>query len=642
MNAAASKGAILGILALVGALAPLGDRSWAQTAEDLRHMSIDQLAELDVSSVTKTSEALSDAPAAIFVITHEDIARSGATSIPEILRLAPNLQVAQTGASKYTITARGFSGATAAQNFPNKLLVLIDGRSVYTPLYSGVYWDMQDVLPQDIARIEVISGPGATLWGANAVNGVINIITRTSGETQGGLAVVSGGNYQGGVSLRYGGRIAENLTYRVYAKAAGYRDTLTLAGTRAHDNWTKPQGGFRVDWTPTPADTLTLQGDAYKGADAQAGAPDESIEGRNVLARWTHAGANGSALQVQAYYDRTARETEQGGGRFWLDTYDLDLQHHFTLGPRNELVWGGGVRFSRYMIAGPPSLRFAPPGRTLKLANIFVQDSISVTPTVKAVVGLKLEDDPYSGATLLPSVRLSWKPSDGAMLWAAASRAIRSPTPFDRDVVETLGTTVFLTGGANFAPEKLTAYEAGLRVQPSPRASFSLSAFYNVYDGLRTIEPTPVTFLPLQWGNKMKGYTFGVEAWGSYQVAPWWKLSAGFNFLSEHLKFSPGASGILGVAQAGSDPKHQASLRSSMNLGHDFTLDGYLRYVGARPDPLVPHYVELNGRLGWNITERVQLSLSVFNLLHDHHQEFTAPDSNAVPRSFLADLQWRF
>lgn len=640
MQSAARIGVFIGLLSVASATL-FGGRSHAQTAEDLRHMSIDQLADIDVSSVTKTSETIADAPAAIYVITHEDIVRSGATTIPEILRLAPNLQVAQTSASKYVITARGLSGSNAAQNFPNKLLVLIDGRSVYTPLYSGVYWDMQDVLPRDIARIEVISGPGATLWGANAVNGVINIITRSSGDTQGGLMVASAGDYQGGIGLRYGGRISENLTYRVYAKAYGYRDTLTSTGTRAHDNWTKPQGGFRFDWAPTLADTLTLQGDAYKGADAQPGQPDEDIEGRNILARWTHAGSGGSSIQVQAYYDRTARGTEQGG-RFWLDTYDFDLQHQFNLGSRNALVWGGGARFSRYTILGAAALQFAPASRTLKLANVFVQDSITLTPALKAVVGLKLEDDPYSGATLLPSARLSWKPAEGVLLWAAASRAIRSPTPFDRDVVETVGSQVFLKGDADFQPERLTAYEAGLRVQPTPRASISISAFYNVYDGLRTIEPTPATFLPLRWGNRMGGHTYGLEAWGSYQAASWWKLSAGFNLLSEHLKFKPGASRILGLAQAGSDPKHQASVRSSMNLGHGFTLDGDLRYVGARPDPFVPHYVELNARLGWNITERVQLSLSAFNLLHDRHQEFTAPESNAVPRSFLADLQWRF
>jgi iron complex outermembrane receptor protein len=629
--------------AAVAAGALLGVQAKAQSVEDMQHMSIGDLANIDVSSVTKTPQALSQAPAAIYVITHDDIVRSGATSVPEMLRLAPNLEVEQTTASHYTITARGFNGNAADQNFSDKLLILIDGRSVYNPLFSGVYWDLQDVVPQDIDRIEVISGPGATLWGANAVNGVINIITRKSGETQGGLVAVDAGTLESSVSVRYGGRINDNLTYRLYVRDIIDNDTVTSIGANAHDHGSKPQGGFRFDWTPSDADAVTLQGDAFEGSEAQLGAPNEDIEGRNLVARWNHSWSNGAGLQVQAYYDQMGRSTEHGGGSFTVDTYDLDVQHSFSLNARNDFVWGGGVRHSHYNIAGTASLQFAPATGDLNLVNLFVQDTISISQAVKLTVGLKLEDDPYSGLSPLPSARVSWQPNTSTLLWAAVSRAIRSPTPFDRDVVEKVGSTVFLTGGANFQSETLTAYEIGARVQPTSRLSFSVSTFYNTYDELRSIEPQSSTvFLPLKWGNGLRGETYGLEAWGDYRVSDWWRMSAGFNALYEHFSFRPGASGLLGVDQLGDDPHYQASLRSSMNLGHAVTLDADLRYVDALPNPSVPAYVELNARIGWKVSDHVQLSLSGFNLLHDRHQELPAAGANAVPRSASVGLQWAF
>jgi iron complex outermembrane receptor protein len=628
-------------VSLLGA-APVAAR--AQTAADLRAMSIDELADIDVSSVTKTPETLASAPGAIYVITHEDIVRSGAQSVPEMLRLAPNLQVMQTSASRYVVTARGFSGSSSAQNFSNKLLVLIDGRSVYTPLYSGVYWDMQEVLSEDIDRIEVISGPGATLWGANAVNGVVNIITRKASETQGGLLEASAGDQGRRFALRYGGQIGETLSWRLYGRSIAEDDTFVpsgaAAGARTDDDWRRVQGGFRLDWTPSERDSLTLQGDAYDGSESQAGRSNDDIGGRNLLLRWNRTGADGSALQVQGYYDRTRRDTDGAG--FTFNTYDLDMQHSFALGQAHQIVWGGGVRISDYETRGIQALHFSPAGRTLHLYNVFAQDSISLTDDVKLIAGLKLEDDPYSGAALLPSLRATWQASESTMLWATVSRAIRAPTPFDRDLVEQLGAMVFLTGGEDFRSEKLTAYEIGARVRPSPRASFSVSAFYNVYDDLRSVATTPVTVFPLHWANGMKGDTYGFEAWADYRAAPWWRLSAGVAVLEKKLKFKTGASTAAGLAQAGDDPKQQASLRSFMNLGDDVTLDANLRYVGALPDPRVPAYTELSARLGWQVTEQVTLALSGLNLLHDRHQEFPAPDASSIPRSVAVDLQWRF
>lgn len=631
----------MGFAGLVAAIAGPGI-VMAQTVgpADLSRLSIEELGDVQVTSVSKRPEAIGQAPSAIYVITHTDIARSGAASIPEILRLAPNLQVTQAGSSRYVITARGMNGSPAAQNFSNKLLVLIDGRTVYTPLYSGVYWDMQDVLPQDIERIEVISGPGATLWGANAVNGVINIITRPSSDTQGGVLTVGGGDQERSASLRFGGRISDALTYRVYAKTFLNDDTRNLSGQSANDHWSKPQAGFRLDWVPSKADTVTLQGDVYKGYEAQLGAPAEDIRGGNVMARWNRSWENGSTLQVQTYYDRVERGDEVNGAGFYVDTYDLDAQHSIALGGRQEIVWGGGYRLSRYKIDGTSSLFFSPPSGDLHLFNVFVQDSIALTPTSSLVLGAKIEDDPYSAPEFLPTARLSWSPNTGMTLWAAVSRAIRAPTPFDRDVVERLGGVDFLIGGPDFESETLIAYEMGAKVRASPRASFSVSTFYNDYEKLRSIELAPVGFLPLRWGNLLEGHTYGVEAWGDYQVANWWRLSGAVNYLDQKFEFASGSSGLLGASQAGNDPKYQASLKSSMDVGDAFTIDAALRYVSALPDPRLPAYVELNGRLGWNINDRLQLALSGRNLLHEDHREYT--DGNPIPRSLFVDLQWRF
>jgi iron complex outermembrane receptor protein len=612
----------------------------ATVAPDLSKLSIEELGDIQVTSVSKRPEAIGQAPSAIYVITHDEIMRSGAASLPEMLRLAPNLEVQQTSASRYVITARGMNGAPAAQNFSNKLLVMIDGRSVYTPLFSGVYWDMQDVLPQDIDRIEVISGPGATLWGANAVNGVINIITRPSGDTQGGLIGITAGDREHDLSLRYGGRIGERLSYRVYAKTFYRDDTLTLAGAKARDHWSKPQAGVRLDWSPSDKDIVTLQGAAYHGAEAQAGAPAETIDGRSLRARWDRTLSEKSDLQLQAYYDHAERGQEVDGSGFKVDTFDVDVQHSFMIGDRNAVVWGGGYRLAHYSIAGTSTLLWQPPTGTLKLGNLFAQDSISLSNNLKLVLGLKVEDDPYVKAELLPNARLSWTPADGLTLWTAVSRAVRSPTPFDRDVVEKVNSSPFLIGGSNFRTEKLTAFETGARVLAAPRVSLAISTFWNDYDDLRSIEIAPGGFLPLRWGNAILAETYGVEAWGDYQVTDWWRLGASANVLEERFSFAPGASKILGANQAGNDPKYQAQLKSSMNLGEKVTIDAALRYASALPDPHVPAYTEINARLGWNITDKVQLALDGRNLLHDSHREYT--DGNAIPRSVFLDLQWQF
>ncbi len=523
-----SRAAFAFIWTVPALLAGVGSTSArAQSIEELREMPISALANLDVMSVTKSAETLGDAPASIYVITHDDIVRSGTVTLPGILRLAPNLQVMRGGSNQTVITARGLSGNETYQNFSNKLLVLIDGRTVYSPLYSGVYWDMQDVLPEDIDRIEVISGPGATLWGANAVNGVINIITRNAGATQGlyGTAVAGNRSYDAG--LRYGGLLGETLNYRAFLKR--HENFETSNG--ADDGSRRTQGGFRIDWTPSPNDAVMAQADGYAGLTSKGNTtPGESIQGYDALVRWNRTLPSGSALQVQAYYDHAARRIGDGVfGRFGIDTFDGELQHSFSLGSRHRIVWGGGARAINYVIENVPGLLFVPERRTLFLANLFVQDSVTLTPTLTGIVGLKLEDGAYTGVLPLPSARLSWKPNDSTLLWAAVSRAIRAPTPFDRDIVESQGPLVVLTALQSFRSERLTAFEAGTRLTLSSQASLSVSGFLNDYDDLRTIDPGPGGAFPLHWGNGIEGHSYGFDAWGDVRLADWWRVKPGYS-----------------------------------------------------------------------------------------------------------------
>jgi iron complex outermembrane receptor protein len=618
------------------------------TAADLSGLSIEDLAKIDISSVSKTDQPLSEAPAAIYVITHDDIVRSGATRLAEILRLAPNLQVAEVTASSYAISARGFNGTAAS-----KLLVLVDGRSIYSPFFSGVFWDMHDVPPETIDRIEVISGPGATLWGANAVNGVINIVTRNSGAAEGGVLQADGGGRERRASAQISGRLAEALTLRLYLEAADRDDNITAAGLDARDGWRHRQGGFRMDWAPG-RDLVTLQGDTYGGAEHEMIGPDLSVSGHNLLARWTRQLGERSTLQVQAYYDYLERR-QTGFFGDYLSTYDLDIQHSFSLG-RHEVVWGGGYRrtHDRFpVVPGNPSSRFTqffrPERRTLDLANAFVQDTVALSPSWKLTLGVKLEDDPYVKAELLPSARLAWQASDQTFVWAAVSRAVRAPSRLDRDFFQTLGSLVVI-GPGTFQSETLIAYELGYRGRPGPRTSLSVSAFYNVYDDLRSFEPPAGGGFPITIENGMRGETWGLEAWGSYQATDWWRLSAGANWLHEDLRFKPGGSGIGGVQIAGDDPDYQLSLSSAMTLPHRLALDLHLRRVGELPAPASPAYTELNGRFAWAMTERVELSLTGSNLLHAHHPEFGAAISSVqvgasgveTARSVVVGARWRF
>jgi len=608
-------------------------------ADDLSRMSLEELANVQVTSVSKSPEPLRGAPANVYVITHEDIMRSGATSLTEVLRLAPNLQVTELRSSSYQLGAGGFGGHQESQNFANKLLILIDGRSVYSPLYGGAYADTVDVMLEDVERIEVIRGPGGTLWGANAMNGVINIITRPSYVTDGPLVSAGAGTQEQMASARYGDKLGEDGSFRFYGMTF-HRGAEQLAdGATAGDGWSKGQGGFRADWS-LPQDVVTFQGDAYRGTENAPGSLDTTILGANAVARWRHQWER-SDFQVQAYYDQSERSGAPSSGGFLVRNYDVEIQQNLLVGTSHHLVWGAGERATRYDITGTPTLYFLPESRTLSLGDAFAQDTVTLAKAIQVTVGLKLEDDPYSGWTALPDLRLSWDLNNAGVLWAAAARGVRSPTPFDRDVQEKSGTTLFLTGNPSFTTEKVSAYEIGYRLQPASFASFSISPFYNVYADLRTIELAGGgQFLPLHWGNLMSGDTFGVTAWGNLQVTDWWRLSPSFSLLRKNLRFDAGASGLLGLAQAGDDPASQAGLTSSMDVGDNITIDVSLRHVGSLPSPALPSYNDFTARLGWHVSRALELSLSGTNLAHAYHQEYPAPDGEEIGRSVMAGARW--
>lgn len=612
----------------------------ATTVDELANLSLEELASIEVTSVSKSSEALRHAAATIYVITRDEILRSGATSIPEVLRLAPNIEMRQQNANSYVGAARGFAGHSGSQNFSNKLLIVIDGRSVYSPLFSGIYYDAQDVLLEDIERVEVISGAGSTLWGANAMNGVVNIITRAASSTNGGVVSAGAGNFERSLTGRFGDSEG-NLDYRVYAKTAK-RDGFEIAdGTSANDAWRHTQVGFRMDWS-SGNNTLTAQGDGYRAMEDQGSAEDLKVTGFNALARWSHLGDN-SELQVQTYFDRTQRAEPPGGAGFVVNTFDVEIQQTFSIGSKHKLTVGGGERINRFDIDNSATLLFVPAKDTLHVGNLFAHDTVTLSKHLQLSLGLKLEQDPYSGWELLPDLRLSWRVRDDAVLWASAARAIRSPTPFDHGVQEYVGPTLFLNGNEDFEPERVNAFELGYRGQPWERVSLNVATFYNRYDELRSIETaSPTVFLPLRWGNQMRGTTYGVEAWAKWQIASWWRLSPGVRALHKKFEFKPGASQILGTEQQGNDPTLQALLGSAINVGPDVTIDVWLRYSGDLPDLALDEYYEANARVGWQATDALDFSLNGFNLLHERHRESPETGHAEIERSVLANARWRF
>ncbi len=633
---------------------------WAQSAvqapsvEQLKQLSLDDLMNTEVTSAARHPETLLDTASAIQVISSQDIEDSGAVTIPQALQLADNLDIAQKDPHDWAISARGFNS-----NLGDKMLVLMDGRSVYAPLFSGVFWNAQDYLLEDIDRIEVISGPGGTLWGANAVNGVISVTTKSAQDTQGVyIEQGNGSGLQEFTGARYGGMIAPNVYFRVYAKYMDFEDTQLASGADASDAWKQSQAGFRIDALPSAQNRFTLQGDIYSGdLDIESGG-NARLEGDNLLGRWTDILSNGSDIKLQVYYDRTHLSDPFGASPFApaglliddLDTYDMDFQHHIVVGSGNQFVWGLGYRFTHDDVQqDAPNFGFRPPTLDQSLFSVFAQDEIELEKDVFFTAGTKLEHNDFTGYEWEPNLRIKWTPSKTQNLWAAFSRAVRTPSRLDRDLAEPVQPTL-IEGSNDFVSETVIAYELGYRVQVNPRASATLSTFYNEYNDLRSLDPTPGTFIPLVYGNNLVGRTYGAEISATYQVLDWWKLHGGYDLLEEHVWVKSGKTDFYNALDETSDPKYQFSVRSTMDLPHDLSLDAALRFVDSlRVDnggtaATIPAYHELGVRLAWRVSKTLELSVVGQNLLHKAHAEFgvPGPGNEEVQRTIFGKAALRF
>jgi len=608
------------------------------SANELKKLSMEELMNIEVTSVSRRPEKLTEAASAIQVITRDEIRRSGATNVPEALRLATNLQVAQVNSSQWAISARGFNNVLA-----NKLLVLIDGRTVYTPMYAGVFWDVQNLLLEDVDRIEVVSGPGGTLWGANAVNGVINITTRSAKNSQG--LYVEGGlgselkRYGG---LRYGAKLAKDVYFRAYGMAFNRGSTMN-SDTAARDGWRMGQGGFRMDWEASKNNTATLQSNFYDGTPDPDGGKPVTARGSNVLGRWTHTYSDGADSKLQLYYDQTWRDFRNGFAEN-LKTYDADWQDRFRPGQRHEVVWGAGARFMDHRVQNLELFAFLPGQKWLHLYSAFIQDNILlIKDRLHFTVGSKFEHNSYTGFQYQPSGRLAWTPSERQTVWAAVSRAVRNPSRLDREFNLSIAPGVPFIAGGNFQSEKLLAYEAGWRFQPQEKISFSLATFYNVYQDIRSVEPGP-NILPLTFGNGVKGKTYGAELSAAYQLASWWRLRGGYTYLRKDLSLQPGSHDSNGGSAESDDPHNQYLIQSMMNIPGGFEFGVVFRYVDVLPKPYVASYTSMDVRVGWRIIKALELNMVGQNLLSDQHPEFvpSSPSPRKIQRGVYGKIVWRF
>jgi iron complex outermembrane receptor protein len=614
-----------------------------KVAQYLSSLSIEELGNISITSVSRRAEKLSEAPAAIYVITNEDIRRAGVLTLPEALRLAPNLEVARVNANQYAISARGFNNGIG-----NKLLVLIDGRTVYTPLFSTVNWDSQFVLLEDVERIEVISGPGATLWGANAVNGVINVITRSARDSQGELASAGVGQKEAALALRHGGTFGEDGHFRIYGQRLNQDSTWLANGNRGSDGGQTTQAGFRADWGGHSRG-FTVQGDSYRSDLNPGPLGPPTVSGTNLLARWNEQVSEQSSFELQAYYDHTKRDDPFTYGDR-TSILDLQFQHAVQWGSgTHKLLWGGGYRGAQdstqthFNSLNRLPQTFVPADRTLHWANLFVQDEVALTAAFSATLGLKAERNDYTGVEYLPSARFAWKLDKDQLLWGALSRAVRAPARLDRDFflyAQLPGRPLLpvIKGGPDFQSEVADVLDLGYRAQPSSSFSYSVTGFFSRYDKLRSGQPPPA-FIQ----NLMDGTTHGLEAWGTYQLNPDWRLSAGLTELRENLHIKPGSLDPTGPKAQGNDPAHTWQLRSAWNLGERWQLDATLRHVGALPNPVVPDYTTLDMRINWRLRPNLDLALTAQNLLGPEHVEFgdQAATRSSFERNLFLKLTWR-
>lgn len=655
---------------LLAGLAVTADQTAAVT--DLTHLSIEELMNVEVVSVVKQTQRLSDAASAIFVITADDIRRSGVASVPEALRLAPGVQVARVDANKWAISVRGFNG-----RFANKLLVLVDGRSIYTPAFAGVYWEIQDLPLEDIDRIEVIRGPGASLWGVNAVNGVINILTKSAADTRNLVSVTAGDPEQSIVSARLSGALGDSAHYRVYGKSLRQDGLLDRQGQDAEDDWRLDSGGFRLDWAPTGRDSLSLQGGLYEGTLHQnLSAPSTippyqqqlqdqaQMSGGHLQGRWERVLSNGSRWSLQIYYQNQQRQ--DAVLNFDINTFDISLQHNFALNTWNAFIWGLEYRrqYDWYQQTALSSI--TPSSLQYDLFSTFVQDRISLIPDqLELILSARLEHNDFSGLEFQPDARLLWSPHSRHRLWAAVSRAVRTPARSDDGVhlnwqafppepPLNLPGLVILQGNSALTSEKLTSYQLGYRTWPSERLSLDVTAFYNHYDDLQAIElrddlatmEDDHLLIPAIFTNKAQGRTYGFEATANWQATDQWRLQLSYSYL--RMKNEPDSPELIMTFDDSAAPRHQISLLSNFDINRDMELDLWVRYVDEiRLDfgEPIDAYSSLSARLGWHPRKDLELSLTGNYLLGSPHTEFVQeifPFLEQVERGIYGQIKWSF
>lgn len=612
-------------------------------AADLRELSLEDLLDLEVYSAGKKEEQLFTVPTAIDVLTGEEVSRSGATSIGEALRLAAGLHVARDEVGSWAISARGFSSEQG-----NKMQVVIDGRNVYTLLYGGVFWDAQDILMEDLDRIEVVRGPGATLWGANAVNGVINILTKDARETQGGLLSVGGGvGEKAFAAARYGGTISADTHYRVYLKSFSRNGMTDLQGDEIDGDYNLVQSGFRLDSEALERAHVTIQGDLYSG-EAIVYESDNDIRGGNLLARYEREFGDDSTWSVQGYYDRVEREL---GGEFGeiRDTFDLELEFKTRLGRRHEVVSGFDLRSSSDDTIQGSVVDFMPPSKTINLLSAYVQDEISlIEDRLSVTLGVKAEKNSYSDWELQPNLRLGWRIAPGHFLWAAVSRAVRTPARLDHDVSATFGEPIpLIVGNPDFVPEELVATELGYRLASGDDFTIDLSLFRNIYDDLRLGEPSllsPTAPLPLVYRNSMNAEATGAELIARVNLGERWRIHAKYSYLDLDLDFDPGSLGGDSAYLESNSPQHVFVLQNLWQVTPKWQIDATLRHVAALPYGAIDAYTELDLRVGWQVTDGLLVEVVGRNLLDDQHPEFlpSIGSVSQVARGGYARLTYRF
>ncbi|MBX3324283.1 MAG: TonB-dependent receptor [Nitrospira sp.] len=624
----------------------------AESIQDLTELGLEDLMKIEVTSVSKKVQPLSQASAAIFVLTQEDIRRSGANSIPEALRMVPGLIVARIDANKWAISSRFDTG-----RFADDLLVMMDGRTVYSPSLGGTFWEVQDTILEDIERIEVIRGPGGTLWGANAVNGAINIITKRAKDTHGNLITLGGGTEERGfTSLRHGGHIGDTFHYRVFGKAFDRDRSFNPEG--AHDDWRMGRAGFRADWEIGQHDQLMIHAESYQGRAGQqttvptlvapdfsrTAAEDARLSGTNTMLRWTHTFQKANELAVQVYYDRIGRnELSFHESR---QTYDLDLQHRFSLPFNQDVLWGFGYRHTTDTLSESALLSFDPSQRTLTTFSGMLQDEIRLfNDSVRLTIGSKFLKHTYTNLLILPNIRMAWSPVSNHTIWGAITRSARLPTRLERDGLQRLtggaGGFEELRGTPQLRSEDLIGYELGYRSQWTSSLSADIALSYTT-ERYKADEAELAPGIEAR-ASKGKMHGYAAEIAMNWQLRDWWRIRPAFTYLYAH---GHSEAGEGHDDESGEIPRYQLSFRSLINLSKTLEFDSTFRFVDQLAGVQVPSYTNLDLRLGWKPTESIELSLVGHNLLAQQHLEYMPQLLNTQPvqiqRGMYGKVTWRF